>query len=109
MNITNLDKGEILVILYNNARRDIVTPPTTITPIVMSVKEARDIVNHRRIRTGNLYFDYLKGRIIRTDLTFDTLDLSMYNSENGINNAEVELLALRATVKETKILVGETR
>ncbi len=75
-------KAEILMLLYNRA----VSPGTSFyfsKPNPMKLEEAKEI-----IATGQTYFDYLHGRVLKIDLAANTLDTSLYNRDNGYMVAE---------------------
>jgi hypothetical protein len=51
-----------------------------VRPEDMSTAEAQTILDSRK---GNLYFDYLNGRMIKVNLGQDNLDLRLYDRDNG--------------------------
>jgi hypothetical protein len=51
-------------------------------PTDMTYDEAKELL---RIQT---YFDYLKGRVMKVDLSTDELRTDLYNRDNGENKAE---------------------
>jgi hypothetical protein len=67
IDITGLDKAELLAALYNNSQVQgmgfLQAEPGT-----MTASEAR------RLLEARTYFDYLKGRVMKIDLSGDTLD-----------------------------------
>ena len=90
MNISKLDKAEVLVALYNNAR------PQGMgylhyTPEDMTVEEARKILANFEEQGQQSYFDYLKGRVMKIDLRGDDLFTALYNRDNGEGAAEQAL------------------
>ena len=87
LDIRNLDKAEVLVALYNRARV-LGNGFMTATPDDMKVEEARDIIRTAR----SLYFDYLKGRVMKVDLAGKEVDTRLYNRDNGPEAAEDALL-----------------
>ena len=48
-----------------------------------AVEEARKILD-----AGQTYFDYLKGRVMKIDLSRDEVDTQLYNRDNGPGAAE---------------------
>lgn len=48
----------------------------------MSVQEAQVLLDK-----GQTYFDYLNGRVLKIDLSGDTLSPRLYNRDNGMNQA----------------------
>lgn len=82
MNIRGMDKAVVLAGLYNGAR------PQGMgflqyDPKPMTVEEARKILD-----AGQTYFDYLKGRVMKIDLSRDEVDTQLYNRDNGPGAAE---------------------
>jgi len=85
ISIVGKDKAAILAALYNNS-----------TPLgmgwlqydnkPMSQEEAQTYIG-----SGQLYFDYLKGRVMKVDLSKDKLDPSLYDRDNGPGAAEQAL------------------
>ncbi|MFA5333053.1 MAG: hypothetical protein WC376_00985 [Candidatus Nanoarchaeia archaeon] len=88
MNISKLDKAEVLAALYN-ASKPQGMGFIQFNPNPMSVNEARQY-----IETGITYFDYLKGRVMKIDLSSDELLTGLYNRDNGENAAEKVLMPL---------------
>ena len=75
-------KAEILMLLYNRA----VSPDMSVyfrKPEPMKLEEAKEI-----IATGQTYFDYLYGRVMKINLAANTLDTTLYNRDNGYMAAE---------------------
>lgn len=101
VDISDLDKAALLAALYNNSR-----------PMGMGWLQARDGVMtveqaRAEIETGDdsarmfgkqreLYFDYLRGRPLKIDLSGDVLRTWLYNRDNGRNAAERIVAKLRA-------------
>ena len=76
INISGLNKAEVLAALYNNSK----TQGMGIlhyTPEPMTVQEATEILEETTC------FDYLKGRVMKVNLTSDTLDTWGYDRDNG--------------------------
>lgn len=91
MDITGLNKAEVLAALYNNAKaqgfgifiaekRD------------MTIQEAEEILSV----TEDKFFDYLKGRVMKINLAKDEVDTRLYNRDNGVDAAE---MAIKRIVK----------
>lgn len=82
INIKGKNKAEILAKLYNNA-----IPQgmgfTHYVPAPMTVEEAQKI-----LESGQTYFDYLMGRVMKVNLGNDELDTRLYNRDNGFQAAE---------------------
>lgn len=83
MDISNYNKAEILAALYNNARvqgMGIFQAESS----DMTTEEAAKILEEDKSK----YFDYLKGRVMKVDLSTNELDTQLYNRDNGENAAE---------------------
>ncbi len=88
MDISKMNKAEVLATLYNNAR----TQGMGIlhyTPEDMTKEEAQKLLDD-----GQTYFDYMKGRVMKIDLSKDELNTRLYNRDNGENAAEKALAVL---------------
>ncbi len=77
LDIKNINKAKILAALYNNSR------PLGLGFIVsdndvMTQGEAQELLN-----SGQTYFDYLKGRVMKIDLSTDELRTELYDRDNG--------------------------
>lgn len=86
MDISKLDKAAVLAALYNHA-----LPQRTrflhFDPKPMTVEEAQKI-----LETGQTYFDYVKGRVMKVDLSREFLDTRLYDRDNGPGAAENAIL-----------------
>lgn len=79
--ISTLDKAAVLAALYNRAK------PLGLgflhyTPEDMSIEEAREFLDG-----GQTYFDYLKGRVLKVNLSEDAFDPWLYDRDNGMDAA----------------------
>jgi len=81
MDIKGLDKAEILKVLYDNSK-PLGMGFLHYTPEKMPIEEAR------RYLLETTWFDYLKGRVMKIDLSSDELDTWGYNRDNGEGRAE---------------------
>lgn len=91
IDISNLDKAAVLAALYADAR-----------PVGMGFMhfiagpldpgEARSL-----LADGLTYFDYLHGRVMKIDLSGDTLDPRLYDRDNGDGAAARAVDSVRAT------------
>ena len=86
MDISKLDKAAVLAALYNHAR------PQGMgflhfDPKPMTVEQAKEI-----LATGQTYFDYVKGRVMKVDLSKNFLDTWLYDRDNGPGAAENAIL-----------------
>lgn len=81
INIKGKDKAEVLVALYNHAKPlGLGVKLYDSTP--MKVEEAKNLLK------GETYFDYIKGRVLKVDMSGDELDVSLYDRDNGHGAAE---------------------
>jgi len=92
MSISKLDKAEVLAALYN-ASRPQGMGFLQADPNDMAVEEARELLAQAGPRP---YFDYLKGRVMKIDLSSDELRTGLYNRDLGPNAAEEALAHLEA-------------
>ena len=76
------DKAEVLAKLYN-ASKPLGMGFLHYNPKPMTVEEARELISR-----GDLYFDYLYGRVMKIDLAGDELDPWLYDRDNGEGAAE---------------------
>ena len=86
MDISNLDKAAVLAALYNHAKCQ-GSGFLDSDPEPMTVESAREI-----LKTGQTYFDYVKGRVMKVDLSGGFLDPRLYDRDNGPGAAERAIL-----------------
>lgn len=89
MTIVGLDKAKVLAALYNRAK------PQGLgflhyNPTPMTIEQAQKILD-----SGQTYFDYLSGRVMKVDLSEDEVNTWGYNRDNGNNAAEMAVAELR--------------
>ena len=86
INIAGLDKAAVLAALYESAR---VQGMGVLQKRAggMSLDEARDLLKQ------DTYFDYVHGRVMKIDLSGDTLRTALYDRDNGHGAAEAALRA----------------
>ena len=82
MDIKGMDKAKILAALYNGARSQGMGL-LHYTPEAMTPTEAQEILD-----SGQTYFDYHKGRVMKISLESDELRTDLYNRDNGPGAAE---------------------
>ncbi len=85
MNIAGMRKAAILAALYNNSKSRGMGF-MHFDPKPMTEAEAQALLD-----SGRTYFDYLKGRVMKVDLSGDELKTYLYNRDNGENAAETVL------------------
>lgn len=78
IDISGLPKGAVLAALYNASRVQGMGFLNA-KPGAMTVSEAEGILN----QTPDAYFDYLYGKIMKVDLSKDTLNPRLYDRDNG--------------------------
>jgi hypothetical protein len=81
IDITGMDKAEILAALYNGSR-PLGMGMLHFTPEDMGKNEAHELLNE------TTSFDYLKGRVMKISLKGDELYTGLYNRDNGEGAAE---------------------
>lgn len=79
------DKAVVLAKLYN-ASRPLGLGCLHFDQTPMTVSEARELLD-----SGQTYFDYLRGRVMKVNLKGDTLNPALYNRDNGEGAAESAL------------------
>ena len=77
INIKNMNKAKILAALYNNSK-----------PQGMGILHADDsgmteVEAQKLLNEGQTYFDYLKGRVMKIDLSGDELQTALYDRDLG--------------------------
>ena len=82
IDITNLDKRQVLIALYNNARVQ-GSGWLQATDEPMTLDEAAALLKGQGGR-----FDYVHGRVLKVDLSADTFDTYLYDRDNGVQAAE---------------------
>ena len=89
INIEGLDKVELLIALYNNARTQ------GIGRAPLRVEESMTRAQASILLMGRTYFDYIDGRVLKVDLSSNTLDSWLYDRDNGKGVAEKIIAKLR--------------
>ena len=97
INIKGFDKAELLCALFNNSKVQGLGFLQSIDRD-LTIKDAKKI-----IFTQGLYFDYLHGKVMKVNLSGDTLDERLYDRDNGDGTAFKAISELRAK-KEKEIL-----
>lgn len=93
MDISNLNKPELLAALYNKAKVQGLGVLHA-TEGDMPIKEAKSIFENSQDK----YFDYVKGRVMKVDLSGDELKTFLYNRDNGEGAAEKIIEGLKPIV-----------
>ena len=79
IDITGIDKAVLLAALYAAAKTQGLGF-LHYTPGAMTHAEAKEYVTNTE---PWLYFDYIKGRVLKVDLSADMLDPRLYDRDNG--------------------------
>lgn len=106
IDITGLDKAELLAALYNRSQQFGMGYLHTAGQHALTVEQARAIidpqdppdprmVNWDQKDAKELKFDYLYGRVLKVDLSGDILRTWLYNRDIGEGAAEAVVAALR--------------
>lgn len=88
VDISNMSKARVLAELYN-ASKPLGLGMLNYDPTPMTEEEAQTYLDQ-----GQAYFDYLKGRVMKVDLSTDELETYLYNRDNGDGAAEAVLAAI---------------
>lgn len=88
VSLQGLNKAMVLAALYN-ASRPLGMGFLHYDPAPMTAKEAQELLD-----VGHTYFDYLKGRVMKVDLSGDNLDTFLYDRNNGAGAAAQAIAAL---------------
>ncbi len=76
IDISRKDKAQVLAALYN-ASHPLGLGFLHYDPTPMTAEEARELLKQ------TTYFDYLKGRVMKVDLSGDELETWLYDRDNG--------------------------
>ena len=91
ISLKGLDKAAVLAALYN-ASRPLGLGILHFDPREMTIDEARA---HLKDSAPEFYFDYLKGRVLKVDLSGDELNPCLYDCDNGEGAARKAITKLR--------------
>jgi hypothetical protein len=83
------DKATVLMSLYNASRVQGRGFLASFQGQPMTIEEARKLVS-----TEQLYFDYVRGTVLKVDLSGDSLDPYFYDRDNGQGAASRALAEL---------------
>lgn len=94
VSIEGLDKAEVLLALYNASHVQGMGFLAAVDHY--GIEDARkDIEEMKTTFNGRLYFDYLHGRVIKTDISGDEFDPYLFDRDNGEGAAEKAIETLR--------------
>ena len=88
MDISKLSKAKVLATLYNGSK------PQGMgflhfNPVGMTEEQAQELLD-----SGQTYFDYVQGRVMKIDLSSNELNTDLYNRDNGEGAAEARISKL---------------
>lgn len=100
IDIAGLDKAEVLRALFNASQPLGLGALDPRSATDLTIEEARAVVNYRMATGGRwaMDFDYLNGRVLKVDMTNDTLDPDLFDRDNGEGVAAAAIAQLRSTV-----------
>lgn len=90
IDLKNLDKAKVLMALYNNAKVQGMGF-LHYTPTPMTKDEAKELLSRQT------YFDYVRGRVMKVDLSSDTLNPALYDRDNGQGAALAAIMQCKGT------------
>jgi hypothetical protein len=96
VNIQGLDKAEVLAALFNASKQQGMGFCDPTGSRQMSVEDARQYTD----RGGVQYYDYLRGRVMKVDLSKDEMRTGLYDRDNGQGAA---LRALQPLLAKQKV------
>ena len=95
VDISGLNRAEVLATLYNNSR-PLGMGFLHYDPTPMTINEAATL-----LKDGKGYFDYLKGRVMKISFDeSDELSTYLYNRDNGEGKVEELIYTLRKNMKK---------
>lgn len=92
IDITGLDKAEVLSTLFNASKQQGMGFMDSSGVEDMTVEGAREILSVDR----PLYFDYLKGRVMKVNLSEDAFSPALFDRDNGQGAAAAAIDKLRS-------------
>lgn len=87
ISIAGLSKALLLSELFNKSHQQGMGYIDRSGAGYMTVDQADAIIRERVVNGEDLYFDYLKGRLLKVDITGDELTTWLYDRENGEGSA----------------------
>ena len=96
IDISKLDKAEVLAALFNASKQQGMGFLDKSGASAMSIEDARKLTSDG----DDQYYDYLRGRVMKVDLSKDQLQTGLYDRDNGEGAAAKALAPLLAAVSE---------
>ncbi len=88
INIANLDKAEVLAALYNASKQQGIGVMDMRGREQMTVDQANaEIMVKKNLGAGMLYWDYLYGRVMKSQIDVDEFDPYGFDRDNGTGAA----------------------
>ncbi|MCZ1012212.1 hypothetical protein [Streptomyces lydicus] len=100
LDISGLDKAQVLASLYNNAKIQGRGAGDPRGSIALTVEEAQSVVALH----PSMDFEYLYGRILKVDIAGDQFEEWCYDRDNGEKKAARVIEHLRATGSVEEII-----
>lgn len=100
VDITGLDKAEVLAALYN-ASRPLRLGFDAYDSTPMTVEEAGELLKE------TTHFDYVNGRVMKVSLSEDTFESWLYDRDNGENAASQVIESLRTASDANNELIRD--
>lgn len=97
IDISKLDKAEVLAALFNASKQQGMGLLDVSGAFPMTIEDARQYVS----REGGQYYDYLRGRVMKVDLSKDYLKTGLYDRDNGAGAAARALAPLMESAART--------
>ena len=94
IDISKLDKAEVLAALFNASKQQRIKFLHKSGAFAMSVEDAREFTSNG----GCQYYGYLRGRVMKIDLSKDQLQTGLYDRDNGEGAAARALAPLLAAI-----------
>lgn len=98
--LQGLNKSDVLACLYNESR-PLGMGFANFDPKPMERQEAEELL------AQSPYFDYLKGRAMKIDLSGDTLDPYLYDRDNGSGAAQRAIAELLRTSQTNTTVIAD--
>ncbi len=90
VDISKLDRAEVLMALFNRSKLQGLGVLCRSGEVGMTADDAREI-----LASGERYFDYLRGRVMKVDLDEDMLFVGLYDRDNGQGAARAAIAACK--------------
>lgn len=93
INIKNLPKANVLMALFNATHQQGMGFLDARGSRQMTLDDAKEI-----LATGQTYFDYLRGRVMKVNLSGDEFDPFLFDRDNYDGSAQDAIAELRKTL-----------